>query len=55
MQYEVDYSAYFPEFGVLTIEADSVDLAEQAALDKLLADMPEAKDIHIEMVKEIKH
>lgn len=54
MNYEVDYSMLMPEYGVLNIIAKNPDDAEMRALKQLTTDIPDAKEVHIEMVREIK-
>ena len=51
--FEVDYSLLAPEYGVMQVDAVDADDAEAKALHKLTTDLPDAKDITIEMVKEI--
>ena len=54
ISYEVDYSMLVPEYGVLNIEAVNPDDAEMKALKVLTTDFPDAREVHIEMVREIK-
>lgn len=53
IDYEVDYSMLVPEYGVLNIVAVNADDAEMKALKQLTRDTPDARDVHIEMVREI--
>lgn len=55
INYEVDYSMLVPEYGVLNIEAVDADDAEMTALRLLTTDLPDASDVTIEMVREIKN
>lgn len=52
--FEIDYSMCLPEYGVLTLDALDADEAEQKAVHKLQNDYPDATDIVIELVKEVK-
>lgn len=53
--YEVDYTYLVPEGNVTTVIADTIDLAEQAALDQLSDTLdPEITELTIEAIKEIR-
>jgi hypothetical protein len=54
MQYEVDFSYVEPRWGQVEINADDADTAEADALDYIKKFYPEALDIKIDAVKEIK-
>lgn len=53
--YEVDYEYPIIEEDMILVEADSIDLAEQAALDKLSDELPqEIDELSIQAIREVK-
>jgi hypothetical protein len=54
--FEVEYEYIIPEYGVTTVMADSVDQAEEAALEQLSESLdPEIKGVSIESIRELKN
>ncbi len=54
MKYEVDFSYVEPRFGQVETDADAKENAEADALDYIKQFYPEAMDIKIEAVREVK-
>ena len=52
-KFEIDYSAYLPEFGVLNIDAQDAEEAELEAIRTIKELHPEAINITVEMVKKL--
>lgn len=52
--YEVDYEYIIPQYGVTTVVADSIDKAEDVALEQLSESLdPEVTGVSIEAIKEL--
>lgn len=52
-QYEVEYSYDIPEWGAVTIEADTPEEAEQLAREYVYENFSEVKHFEVENTKEI--
>lgn len=53
--FEVEYSWDEPQYGVTTVIADNIELAESAALEQLAETLdPEITEMSIESIREIK-
>jgi hypothetical protein len=52
--YKINYEASIPEFGEITLEADSADDAEEKAYAEVAKLFPEYLDVEVTMVSEIK-
>lgn len=53
-EYLVDYAYRIPEWGSITVSAESVAEAEQFALEDIKETFPDYLDIMIETVNEVK-
>lgn len=49
----VDFNYAMPEYGTVTISADTYEEAEEAALEYIRETYDEAKNIEIESIKEL--
>lgn len=49
----VDFNYSMPEYGTVTVSADSYEEAEEAALEYVRETYDEAKNIEIESIKEL--
>lgn len=52
--YEIDYAYKIKEWGVVTLEADDPEQADEFGREYVLEAFPEVTEIEIESVKEIK-
>jgi len=51
--YEVDFSYKLPEWGVINVDAENVELAEEQAMDIIKDLYQDIEDIKIEALREI--
>lgn len=51
--YLIDFNYSMPEYGTVTISADTYEEAEEAALEYVRETYDEAKNIEIESIKEL--
>lgn len=51
--YQVDFDYWIPEFGSITLDADTEKEAKTQALELFEKDYPEARDIEVFEIKEI--